>query len=295
MGLAAAAGITAVGAIGGAAISAGAASKASKRASADAANNNALQKEIYQQNAANLDPFMQRGNVAGDTINALLGLPTYQAPQPQQPSSQAQTIPGGFGAIPGLGGYGGDPFRGVQHQPTPQQQIPVGTVQAGITPQGANDSFRGYIDNSDYAFRQNEGNRGLNAGYAANGLLESGAAMKAMEKYRENLQSGYRNEYLGHLGNQQGVGLSGANALAGVSTNYANAVNSNNMAATGAKINAGLAGSSAMGQGIAGAAGAIGNALGSSYGGGITVPGYGMTGGAPLPMPGYGNSLAAWG
>lgn len=287
--------IAAVGAaasIGGGLIAKSGAKSAAKSASADNAANNALQKEIYQENSANLDPFMQRGNVAGDTINALLGLPTYQAPQP--PANM--NIPAGGNPLSG-GAYQfpGDPFRGIQRQPTPQQQIPVGTVQAGITQQGANDSFRGYIDNSDYAFRQNEGNRGLNSGYAANGLLESGAAMKAMEKYRQNLQSGYRNEYLGHLGNQQGVGLSGANALAGVSTNYANAVNSNNMAATGARINAGLAGSSAMGQGIAGAAGAIGNALGSSYGGGITVPGYGLAGGAPLPMPGYGNSLAAWG
>ena len=256
--------IGAAGAIGGGLLAKSGAKSAAKAASADNAANNALQKEIYQQNTANLDPFMQRGNVAGDTINALLGLPTYQAPANNN-APQGQPIPGGFSGM-SLGGFAGDPFRGIQRQPTPQQQIPVGTVQAGITPQGANDSFRGYIDNSDYAFRQNEGNRGLNAGYAANGLLESGAAMKAMEKYRENLQSGYRNEYLGHLGNQQGVGLSGANALAGVGTNYANAVNSNNMAATGAKINAGLVGSSAMGQGIAGAAGAIGNALGSSYG-----------------------------
>ena len=279
--------IAGVGAVGAAAISSGASKSAANKASQDNAANNALQKEIYRENSANLDPFMRRGNAAGDTINALLGLPTYQAPQ--QP---ANITPAGFGGDR-FGAIVGNGFRRAPQAPM-QPQMP-GTVQSAITPQAANDSFRGYIDSSDYAFRQNEGDRGLNAGYAANGLLESGAAMKAMEKYRQNLQSGYRNEYLGHLGNQQGVGLSGANALAGVSTNYANAVNSNNMAATGARINAGLAGSSAMGQGIAGAAGAIGNALGSSYGGGITVPGYGLPGGAPLPMPGYGNSLAAWG
>lgn len=286
--------IAGAGALGSAAIGASAAKKASKAVSRDNAANNALQEKIYNQNTQNIDPFMQRGNAAGDAMNAILGLPTYQAPQPansnapQSMNALSPYMQGGFQ-------FAGDPFRGVQRQPTPQAQIPAGTVQSSMTPQGANDGFRQYIDNSDYAFRQSEGDKGLNQGYAANGLLESGAAMKALERFRQNNQAGYRNEYLGYLGNQQGVGLSGANALAGVGTNYANNVTANNQSATSAQANLGMAGANALGGGLAGAAQGIGTALGSSYGGGVTVPGYGLQGGAPLPMPGYGNSLSAWG
>jgi hypothetical protein len=269
-GLAIAAGVGALGSVAGGAMAASGAKKAAKTAAATEAANQARLAEVYAQNTRNIDPFMQRGNAAGDAYNALLGLPTYQAPQ--QPANMNM----GANAFMG-GGFPGDPFRGIQRQPGNETQVPAGTVQSGMTPQGAMDGFRSYIDNSDYAFRQNEGNRGINAGYAANGLLESGAAMKALEKYRGNLNAGYRNEYLGHLGNQQGVGLSGANALAGVSTNYANNANANADSGASARINSGLIGSSAMGQGLAGAAQGIGSALGSSYGGpntGATFNGY---------------------
>jgi hypothetical protein len=106
----------------------------------------------------------------------------------------------------------------------------------------ANDAFRGYIGSSDYAFNMGEGANALNSGYAARGLLNSGAAQKGLERFRQNLQAGYRNEYLGQLGNQQGVGLSAGNALAGVGTNFANAMSANNNALAGARGNAALVG-----------------------------------------------------
>ncbi len=307
--------IAAVGAVGGAAISAGAAGKASKQAAATEAANQARLAEVYQKNTANIDPFMQRGNAAGDAINSILGLPTAQ------PSLEKRAAtPDALNALMGSIGpkrtqtyqqhFAGNPDLSQDQQARyllslahPDERGiyedalgPQGTVQSNMGSSSGNDGFRQYIDNSDYAFRQSEGDKGLNQGYAANGLLESGAAMKALERFRQNNQAGYRNEYLGHLGNQQGVGLSGANALAGVGTNYANAANANADSGTSARINAGLVGASALGNGLAGAANGIGTALGSSYGGGGSpVPGYGLPGGAPLPMPGYGNALSAWG
>ena len=114
----------------------------------------------------------------------------------------------------------------------------------GINPgqDGANsqNAFRSFIQNSDYGFQFGQGSNALNSGYAGAGTLQSGAAMKAMEKYRQDLQSGYRNEYMGALGNQQGVGLSGASALAGVSQNFANTMTNNNNAAGNALANAAL-------------------------------------------------------
>lgn len=69
-----AAGIGAVGSIAGAAISSKATKSAAQTAAQTAAQNNALQTQIYTSNKAELDPFVTRGNIAGNTENALLGL-----------------------------------------------------------------------------------------------------------------------------------------------------------------------------------------------------------------------------
>jgi hypothetical protein len=82
--------------------------------------------------------------------------------------------------------------------------------------------------------------------------------MKALEDYRQNLQAGYRGEYMNALGNQQGVGLSGANALAGVSTNFGNTIAANNNSAGTAAANAALAkGNSGFGNVLGGIGGAL--------------------------------------
>lgn len=64
----------AVGAVGSAAIGANAASNAADAAKNAAKKNNALQKEIYDRNSANLTPFMQSGGRANDAITNFLGL-----------------------------------------------------------------------------------------------------------------------------------------------------------------------------------------------------------------------------
>lgn len=66
-------------AIAGAAVIGGVASVASSNKAASTAQstaqaNNALQSQIYQQNAATLAPYVKTGNVAGSAVNALLGV-----------------------------------------------------------------------------------------------------------------------------------------------------------------------------------------------------------------------------
>lgn len=226
MPLAAAAGIAAIGTIGGAAIGAGAqksAAKTAANAQLQAANsNNALQREIYDRNTANTQPFMSRGNVAGNTINAFLGLG----------DQEAETR--------------------------------------------ANNAFQSYIRNSDWDFQRMQGERGLGARLSASGGLESGAAQKALATFNSNLNNGYRNQFISQLFNQQGVGLSGANALAGVGTNYANAVNANNANAADAISNSALIRGNATSNLYASAGNALGNfagqAFGSSFSGGTWNP-----------------------
>ena len=95
--------IAAAGTIGGAVLGSSAQKKAAKQANAaqqDATQaqltlgreSMALNRDIYNQNKDILNPFVQRGNVAGEAINALLGLPP-PAPAPATPGGTPQTNP----------------------------------------------------------------------------------------------------------------------------------------------------------------------------------------------------------
>jgi hypothetical protein len=159
----------------------------------------------------------------------------------------------------------------------------------------ANNAFRTYIDNSDYAFRRNEGERGLAAKLSQAGGVESGAAIKATQQYGKNLDAGYRGDYFNVLGNQQAVGVSGVNALAGVGTNFTNQVTNNNQNLADAQSNGAL---------IKGAANAnfgatVGNALGQFAGSVFSGGGFGGSfgkagGGSPFAYSGRPTQYGGW-
>ena len=81
--------------------------------------------------------------------------------------------------------------------------------------------------------------------------------MKALENYRQNLQSGYRQQWAGGVANQQGVGLQAGGALAGVATNYGNTIAASNTAASDARANAALSQQNVFGNALGTAGGAL--------------------------------------
>lgn len=222
-------GVSAVGGV----LSAKSANKASKRAAQvstdNNATNNALQRDVYNQNKAILSPFVNRGNAAGDTINALLGLGGGQQNQGQQglPQQQPQVNALYNGGYPDAGSFqqaGGNPYGG----PAPQFG---GQPQAGsplTQQQSADNAFDIYRGSSGYQFRLGEGQNALNSGYAGSGVLQSGDAIRSALEYNQNFASNEFGNFLGYLGNQQGVGLSAGSAVAGVGQNYANNVTASN-------------------------------------------------------------------
>lgn len=275
-------GLGAIGSIASSSAQKSAANKASQVAQDTATGNNALAMNIYGQNKEALAPFMQRGNVAGGYLNAMLGLPGatnnaasynmngeqgYPTQQPGQASPYSEDSmfsPNQYGGEYGMGGgdYRGQALGGGRFNqrfaPTAQGQQGQPQGPQGVSMNDAQGAFGNYIKNSDYGFQFATGANQVNSGYAGGGSLKSGAAMKALEDYRQNLQTGYRSEYMNMLGNQQGVGLSGANALAGVSTNYGNTVAANNNSAGTAAANAALAkGNSGFGNALGGIGGAL--------------------------------------
>ncbi len=240
-------GIAAVATIGGSVLSsssknkqAQAAADATKYGSDQAA---AVTRENYDKSAAALAPWQQSGLRANSALDAMLGIsaPAQQQLPAQQPNAMAQYQGGQYQGginIPGLAEYlSGQippgmtpaqrdayyaqmgnlayPAAGTQGLPTQQPTQPAANPAAG---------FQQYIQNSDYGFKLSEGGNAVNSDYAGAGTLQSGAAMKALEDYRQNLQQGYRGEYMGALGNQQSLGSAAASAQAGVAQNVGNSL-----------------------------------------------------------------------
>ncbi len=265
------------------------ANKAADTATQNARENNALTREIYQENKGALQPFVNTGTAAGSLLNDFYGIPQPAPAQTVSPANSfAQTDWGGYvrgnpdalanwNAIKNNGAgkrFGGDINAfGEYHytddgakrdltpyQPQVAQPALAGPAQApGVASQSA---FAGYLKNSDYAFQQQEGGNQVNSGYAGAGTVQSGAAMKALEKYRQNLQSGYRQQWAGGVANQQGVGLGAASALAGVSTNYANTIAASNTAGADARANAALSQQNVLANGL----GALGSGILRGFG-----------------------------
>jgi hypothetical protein len=201
----------------------------------------AAQERARAENTAALSPWMQRGNAAGEMINAALGI----------------------GGAPGVSALynGGYPDAG---------QYP-GTVAANApsTPQqAAASAYEAFKQSTGYQTRLTEGNRSLASNYFGGGVGQSGAAMKAALRFGQDYGSREFGNWMGMLGNQQGVGFSGASALAGVSQGFADRmgdISQNNANFMGQAAVARAQNSGALMSGLAGIAG---NAIGalSSYG-----------------------------
>jgi hypothetical protein len=144
----------------------------------------------------------------------------------------------------------------------------------------ADNAFASYRDSTGYQFRFDQGNRALASQYRARGVSQSGAAQKANIQYGQNIGSQEFGNHLGQLGNQQGVGLGAASAIAGVGNNYVNTLAQTNQNRADAIGNSALVGAANTNALIGGATSALSSvlgqsSLGSSYNGGGFNGGYG--------------------
>lgn len=83
--------------------------------------------------------------------------------------------------------------------------------------------FNNYLNSTGYKFNMDQGTSAITGSAAARGLLNSGAAGKALTQYGQKLGSSYFNNYLGQLGNlnQQQTTTAGQGINATVSTGSA--------------------------------------------------------------------------
>lgn len=285
-------------------------SKASAAQQTSDAQQIAYQREAYAKNEAALSPYMQRGNVAGQAINDLLGLGgSTVVPQQGLPTPQgALTVPwqgynpdssGGVFGMPrentsgdaawlqrpmGNAGPYDQSFYGSGFNQQVTQAAPAQTPQ-----QAAMAAYDIFKQSTGYTSRLKEGMGALNAGYFGGGIGQSGAAVKAALRYGQDYASGEFGKYLGYLGNQQGVGFSGASALAGVSQGFADRLSDISQNGANTASQAAIARAGNNGALMTGLAGIAGNAVGAlssygrmpagvpTYGGGLNTPIYPST------------------
>lgn len=233
-------------AIGGAALVGGAATvaasssatKASKKANAA---NNALQTDIYNQNKVALSPYVAAGNTATPAIQALLGLgggagtpgqtdwAKYVSGNPDVAAEwqrvNAQS-PGQFASAAEFGQQHYNNFGSVEGRDI--SPYTTGATSASGVLQAQDAAFKNFRDSTGYQDQFNEGQRAVTSALGNRGMLDSGAAQKALVKYGNYQANQSFGSYLDRLVQQQGVGLGAASAQAGVGTNYANATSANN-------------------------------------------------------------------
>lgn len=230
-------GVGALGSVASAASNSSASRRAVDASQQATQENNALAREIYGQNRQTLAPFVNQGSAATSYINQLLGI--------QQPQAQSMPMGGGFNADAYLQ-QNPDVAEGFNQQNrfgTPQQYAQFhydtygqneGRAMPGMQPTGqaaagaAASGFDAFRNSTGYQFRLNEGNRAVNAGMAARGMGNSGAALKALQERGQNLASAEFGNYFNALAGQQSLGFNAASAQAGVAGNFSSQVQQNN-------------------------------------------------------------------
>ena len=164
-----------------------------------------------------------------------------------------------------------------------------GFLGLGGDPAKTQAAFQNYLNSTGYQFNLHQGLDAAEQSKAAQGLYNSGAALKALDAYGTGLAGTYGQQYIDNLGNVAQRGVNAVGTLTGAGQNYANQVGSNNAGAANVAANAGLAAAGQTNGLIGNALSAFGNLRGqSSYGGGGNAFASGGGNGNP-GIPGYGG------
>lgn len=147
-------------------------------------------------------------------------------------------------------------FNYLKGSPVGTQYMPEGGAANSATadllgvggdPAKAKEAFNNYLGSTGYNFQLQQGQAAVNSNNASKGLLNSGATLKALTRFGQNLGSSAFNNYLTQLSGLATRGLQAGSVIGQAGTAGG---------ATAANATAG---------GIGGAAGFLGNALGSLF------------------------------
>lgn len=204
-----AAGIGAVGAVGGGLIASSGAKKAARTQARAARSAEQTQREMFDRQLALQEPFRQAGMTAQQQIMNLLGIgPRPAAPgapgaavnireNPEAYGLRAINTPGMFGQAPQTL-YTDQQGQIVSDLDAYAARNPVAAPAAAPGAPAAADEFgslarpfgmQDFQQDPGYAFRQAEGMKALERSAAARGGLMSGATMKGIQRFGQDLAS----------------------------------------------------------------------------------------------------------
>ena len=160
-----------------------------------------------------------------------------------------------------------------------------GFLGLGGDPAKTQAAFDTYLNSTGYRFTRDQGLEAATQSKAANGLLNSGAALKSLDAYGTGLAQQFGQDYINNLGSVATRGTNAINALTGAgNTNVTNQSGNNDSAATAAG-NAAVSNAGVINNAINSAVNAFGVARGaSSFGGSSGASG---SAGNAFNQPGY--------
>ena len=241
----------AVAAIGGALIQGAAAKKAAKSQEAAANRDIAFQTETRDLIRGDLTPYRTGGVTAQQALDFELGL--GNRPMIGGTAPMVETFTEGVGGNPFLTRGSGVTRYRVNGQVF--NTLDEANAYANANKTGGTE-YGGYTKTPGYDFRLQQGQDSLQAGAAARGGLNSGAAMRDLLKYGQDYGSNEYGNYLSRLGARADTGM-GAAQMSGQASQQAAAGVSNALGNIG---NAQAAGAIGMGNAITGG---IQNGLGA--------------------------------
>src|SRR5581483_1138936 len=132
------------------------------------------------------------------------------------------------------------------------------TVNADGTTNGASTpDYNQILSNlPGYQFQQQQGNQAVQRNLAASGLLQSGAAGKALQTYGQGLASNYATQYANGLQSLAGLGQTSTQATGVAGMNAANQISSNQIYAGNAQASGYVGQANAINAGLSGLSGA---------------------------------------
>jgi hypothetical protein len=251
-----------------------------------ARENTALQRGVAQQTRADMLPWLQGGSLAFVQLLDELGvsrpvnmkMPTdtasyidSTAPQKstaqqtaapqviyQQPPVQQSGNQFGGGSPGGYSSYGQPVIPPAPAAPKPKTPVPPAAPPAPI----AMTQKRGFRETPGYQFSIREGERGIMNSLSALGLRGSGAALKALTRYRTGVADQEYGNYLSRLMATSGMGQGAAGSVSSGNQNMANSIGQLSASAAANQGNAIMSAADARASGYAN--------LGNQIGGGIS-------------------------
>lgn len=275
--------------VGSALIMKDAAGNAADAQTAASGNATAAQLAMYNQSRADQAPWRQAGGQALNALSQWYGLGGVGQPYGADPNASpaapgapgystggnpapggnqgavvgtagltvADMHPGNIGGVYSAGGrVGGGLDRTIQPVTGPAPR--PGTGQQATAGQQPIDYNKILSNLPGYQFQLSQGENAVQSNLAARGLLQSGAAGKALTQYGQGVASDYATQYIAGLQSMAGLGQTSAAQTGALGANAANQIGGNMLYGGNAQASGYVGQANAIGSGLSGLAGVYG-------------------------------------